>query len=96
MSPGRWFVTLRVEATADPPTIEGMPMTAGGQPLRSSPTTAGVRRAYDGRASTRDEQIAAFALTEWAHRAVWPRPLAVGRRVGRAGLVAPAGSAASI
>jgi len=29
MSPGRWFVTLRVEATADPPTIEGMPMTAG-------------------------------------------------------------------
>jgi hypothetical protein len=29
MSPGRWFVTLRVEATADPPTIEDIPITAG-------------------------------------------------------------------
>jgi hypothetical protein len=49
MSPGRWFVTLRVEATADPPTIEGMPMTAGWPAASVVADDGWCARAYDGR-----------------------------------------------
>jgi hypothetical protein len=87
---------LRVEAIADPPTIEGMPMTAGwsaASVVADDGWVCGVP--VTGGASTRDEQIAAVTL-ERTHRALWPRPLAVGRRVGRAGLVAPAGSGATV